>query len=60
MTEREQINHFAGLAMQAYISSQNLAHNWDNEDLAGIAKFSYAMACAMIDQRDDLYEGDVI
>ena len=60
MTDFSTISHFAGLAMQALISTKNLSGNWDNEELAEIAKFSYAMACAMVDQRNELSKGGVI
>jgi len=60
MTDREFIDQLAGLAMQALISTKNLSGNWDNEELVEIAKFSYAMASAMLEHKIELVIGDVI
>ena len=59
-TKRPMIDHFAGLAMQSLISTKNLSGNWDNEELAAIAIFSYAMAVKMIEHKEYLIEGDAI
>lgn len=53
-------SYYAGLAMQAIVSTKHLSGNWDNEDLAEIAKFSYAMALAMLEQKNELADGGVI
>ena len=60
MTNEQLIDQFAGLAMQSLISTKNLSGNWDDEELAAIAIFSYAMAVKMIEHKADLIEGDVI
>jgi hypothetical protein len=60
MTDEQLIDHFAGLAMQAMISTQNLAGNWDNDVLAHVAKFAYAMAVQMVDQKCELLEAGVL
>jgi hypothetical protein len=60
MTDEQLIDHFAGLAMQSMISTQNLAGNWDGDVLAGVAKFAYAMAVQMMEHKADLIEGGVI
>ena len=60
MSDEELIDHFAGLAMQSMISTQHLAGNWDNDALAGVAKFAYAMAVQMVDQKCELLEEGIL
>ena len=54
------LSHLAGLAMQSLISTKNLSGNWDEEELIAIAKFSYAMAYAMLEKEHELINGGVI
>ena len=60
MTNKQLIDHFAGLAMQAMISSSNVYGAWDSDAFAQVAKFSYAMAVQMMEHKADLIEGGVL
>jgi len=60
MTDEQLIDHFAGLAMQALISTNSLYSDWANADLAQVANFAYAMSMHMVEHKAELIEGGVI
>ena len=60
MTEEQLIDHFAGLAMQAMISTSHIYGAWDKDAFAQVAKFAYAMAVQMVDQKCELLEAGVL
>ena len=54
MTNKQLIDHFAGLAMQGIITTKEGQHLLSKYDFSRIAKESYRISLAMIDERTDL------
>lgn len=60
MTERELLDHFAGLAMQSMINTKDGEEWLERDDFRSIAIGAYAMAKAMIDYKIDLVSEGLI